>query len=225
MREIKTKLPYVWSGMCYDGFMRNPGGLGVLAECRETLSLYDVLFKPGRKPPRFYDPDAVAEMIESPVARRIMEDGQMYGYLLHKVRDAGMRGRNKIYVSAVDARIDADGLKVTQNVPASRTVAISFDGRFITHHQQILDTIPGRVLLSLMANAPPEFWGWSWATSGIGCDAAIARPGTFGGFDWVYDPAFPALWQAQLLRESGMRYLTYQVPPIKPSLFGTQVEA
>lgn len=219
MREIKTKLPNVWSGMCYDGFMRNPGGLGVLAEYRETLSLYDVLFKPGRKPPRFYDPDAVAEMIESPVARRIMEDGQMYGYLLHKVRDAGMRGRNKIYVSAVDARIDADGLKVTQNVPASRTVAISFDGRLITHHQQILDTIPGRALLSLMAGAELELWGWSWATSGK--DEAISRPDTFGGFDWVYDPSFPALWQAQLLRESGMRYATYQAP----LLFGTQVEA
>ncbi len=148
---------------------------------------------------RNYIMQSVRATINDPEVKEHMALGQMFGYYGHGRRAMHYAKTGKLNLPEICV-VMVDGKPVTlDNVPASRTVAISLDDDgVVSHTQEILSTEPGNIVSGMLdSNAG----GWSWVTGG---DDKPTRSivDSFHGFDYVTTPNYISLDHKSMMMES-----------------------
>ncbi len=156
------------------------------------------LFNDGRKMDankRNYVVKSVQQMIASPKTQELLRLGEAYGYYGHAPRQRA----NKLDIGETEVIMVKGKPVIVENVPASRTIDIKCsDDGVVEHTQEFLDTVTGKIALSLWESGAG---GWSWATSGSdGKDRSFVRG--YYGMDYVKQPNYISLDHPSMMLES-----------------------
>lgn len=160
----------------------------------DRFSLFDKVRK-GKQNNRKYMLEAVKRMFNSQETQEGLRLGELYGYYGHTRRELA-----KTPELPETSVIMVEGKPVViENVPASRTIAISVDDDgVVTHTEEIFDTAPGRIVASMLES---RAGGWSWVTTGRD-SPAISIPTGYYGMDYVTMPNFISMDHPAAMRES-----------------------
>lgn len=124
----------------------------------------------------------------APETREGLRLREQLGYLGHGRRELA----RKLRLSEVEPIKLPDGSTIlTENIPSNVTVffEVGKDGA-CEHHQEILETAPGKVVAALNGS---RVGGFSWACGGTdGGSLGATRIRDFHGFDYVMNPGFSA---------------------------------
>jgi hypothetical protein len=149
------------------------------------------LFDEGRKYSghhRNYLLESAIKTCYDPATREGIRLRELLGYLGHGRRQLA----GKMRLGEVEAIKLPDGSAIiTENIPSNVTVffEVSKDGT-VVHHQEILESDPGRVVMGLNRS---RVGGFSWAARGVdGGPLGATRMNGFEGFDYVMSPGFAA---------------------------------
>jgi hypothetical protein len=149
------------------------------------------LFDEGRKYSghhRNYLLESTIKTCYAPATREGLRQRELFGYLGHGRRQIA----GKMRLGEVEAVKLPDGSTlIMENVPSNVTVffEIAKDGN-VEHHQEIIESDPGRVVLGLNRS---RVGGFSWAARGVdGGPLGATRMNGFEGFDYVMNPGFSA---------------------------------
>lgn len=156
------------------------------------------LFNDGRKMDankRNYVVQSVQKMLSSPKTQELLRLGESYGYYGHAPRARA----KKLDIGETEVIMVKGKPVLVENIPASRTIDIKCsDDGIVEHTQEFLDTVTGRIALSLWES---RAGGWSWATSGNdGRDRSFARG--YHGMDYVNQPNYISLDHPSMMLES-----------------------
>ncbi|UTZ44512.1 hypothetical protein [Vibrio campbellii] len=156
------------------------------------------LFNDGRKMDankRNYVVQSVQQMIASAKTQELLRLGESYGYYGHAPRARA----NKLDIGETEVIMVKGKPVLVENVPAARTIDIKCtDDGIVEHTQEFLDTVTGKIALSLWDSGAG---GWSWATSGSdGRDRSFARG--YHGMDYVNQPNYISLDHPAMMMES-----------------------
>ncbi|HCM0798108.1 TPA: hypothetical protein N2826_004070 [Vibrio parahaemolyticus] len=144
---------------------------------------------------RKYVIQSVQQMIASAKTQELLRLGEAYGYYGHAPRARA----NKLDIGETEVIMVKGKPVLVENVPAARTIDIKCsDDGIVEHTQEFLDTVTGRIALSLWESGAG---GWSWATSGSdGRDRSFARG--YHGMDYVNQPNYISLDHPSMMMES-----------------------
>lgn len=144
---------------------------------------------------RNYVVQSVQKMIASAKTQELLRLGESYGYYGHAPRARA----NKLDIGETEVIMVKGKPVLVENVPASRTLDIKCtDDGIVEHTQEFLDTVTGKIALSLWDSGAG---GWSWATSGSdGRDRSFARG--YHGMDYVKQPNYISLDHPAMMMES-----------------------
>lgn len=156
------------------------------------------LFNDGRKldaNKRKYVIQSVQQMIASAKTQELLRLGEAYGYYGHAPRARA----NKLDIGETEMIMVKGKPVLVENIPAARTIDIKCsDDGIVEHTQEFLDTVTGRIALSLWESGAG---GWSWATSGSdGRDRSFTRG--YYGMDYVNQPNYISLDHPSMMLES-----------------------
>ena len=148
----------------------------------DRFSLFKKVRK-GKQNNRKYMLEAVRSMINSPETKEGLRLGELYGYYGHSRRELA----EKVDLPETAVVMVKGKPVVLDNVPASRTIAISVDDDgIVTHTEEIFDTPTGRIVASMIDS---RAGGWSWVTTGRD-SPTISIPTGYHGMDYVQQPNF-----------------------------------
>lgn len=160
----------------------------------DRFSLFNKVRK-GKQNNRNYILEAVKRMINGPETQEGLRLGELYGYYGHSRRELA---KNVELPETAVVMVEGKPV-VLDNIPGSRTIAISVDDEgVVTHTEEILDTPTGRIIASMLES---RAGGWSWVTTGRDSPAASIPTGFFG-FDYVTMPNFISMDHPAAMRES-----------------------
>jgi len=149
------------------------------------------LFQEGRKYTghhRNYILESAVKACYADPTREKIRLREAFGYLGHGRRIIA----RKMNLEEVEPVKLPDGSSViVENIPSNVTVffEVGKDGA-VEHHQEILETAPGKVVTGLNAS---KVGGFSWACGGTdGGAVGATRISDFHGFDYVLQPGFAA---------------------------------
>lgn len=147
------------------------------------------LFNEGRKYTghhRNYILESAVKVCYAPETREGIRLREKLGYLGHGRREIA----RKLQLSEVEPVKLPDGSTIiVENIPSNITVffEVNKDGN-VEHHQEILETAPGKVVAGLNSS---KVGGFSWACGGVdGGAVGATRITNFHGFDYVMNPGF-----------------------------------
>lgn len=147
------------------------------------------LFNEGRKYTghhRNYILESAIKVCRAPETREGIRLREKLGYLGHGRREIA----RKLQLSEIEPVKLPDGSTIiVENIPSNITVffEVNKDGN-VEHHQEILDTAPGKVVAGLNSS---KVGGFSWACGGVdGGVVGATRITNFHGFDYVMNPGF-----------------------------------
>jgi len=147
------------------------------------------LFNEGRKYTghhRNYILESAISACYAPETREGIRLREKLGYLGHGRREIA----RKLQLSEVEPVKLPDGSTIiVENIPSNITVffEVNKDGH-VEHHQEILETAPGKVVAGLNSS---KVGGFSWACGGVdGGAVGATRITNFHGFDYVMNPGF-----------------------------------
>ncbi len=147
------------------------------------------LFNEGRKYTghhRNYILESAVKVCYAPETREGIRLREKLGYLGHGRREIA----RKLQLSEVEpVRLPDGSTIIVENVPSNITTFFEVNGEGnVEHHQEILETAPGKVVAGLNAS---KVGGFSWACGGVdGGAAGATRITNFHGFDYVMNPGF-----------------------------------
>jgi len=137
---------------------------------------------------RNYILESAVKVCYAPETREGIRLREKLGYLGHGRREIA----RKLQLSEVEPVKLPDGSTIiVENVPSNITVffEVNKDGN-VEHHQEILETAPGKVVSGLNTS---KVGGFSWACGGVdGGAVGATRLTNFHGFDYVMNPGFSA---------------------------------
>ena len=149
------------------------------------------LFDEGRKYTghhRNYILESAVKVCYAPATREGIRLREKLGYLGHGRREIA----RKLQLNEVEQVKLADGSTIiVENVPSNITTffEVNKEGN-VEHHQEILETAPGKVVAGLNTS---KVGGFSWACGGDdGGSMGATRITNFHGFDYVMNPGFSA---------------------------------
>lgn len=147
------------------------------------------LFQEGRQYTghhRNYILESAIKVCYAPETREGIRLREKLGYLGHGRREIV----RKLQLSEVEpVRLPDGSTIIVENIPSNITVffEVNNDGN-VAHHQEILETAPGKVVAGLNAS---RVGGFSWACGGVdGGAVGATRITNFHGFDYVMNPGF-----------------------------------
>jgi hypothetical protein len=159
--------------------------MGAIIKCHFNL------FQEGRKYTghhRNYILESAVKTCYAPETREKIQLREALGYLGHGRRVIA----RKMQLEEVEPVHLPDGSTViVENIPSNVTVffEVGRDGG-VEHHQEILETAPGKVVTGLNVS---KVGGFSWACGGKdGGAAGATKISDFHGFDYVMNPGFAA---------------------------------
>ena len=135
---------------------------------------------------RNYILESAIKVCYAPETREGIRLREKLGYLGHGRREIA----RKLELSEVEPVKLPDGSTIiVENIPSNITTffEVNKDG-CVEHHQELLDTAPGKVVSGLNAS---KVGGFSWACGGVdGGALGATRITNFHGFDYVMNPGF-----------------------------------
>jgi hypothetical protein len=147
------------------------------------------LFNEGRKYTghhRSYILESAINVCYAPETREGIRLREKLGYLGHGRREIA----RKLQLAEIEpVRLPDGSTIIVENIPSNITVffEVNKDGN-VEHHQELLDTAPGKVVAGLNTS---KVGGFSWACGGVDGGAIGATKLTnFHGFDYVMNPGF-----------------------------------
>ena len=147
------------------------------------------LFNEGRKYTghhRNYILESAVKVCYAPETREGIRLREKLGYLGHGRREIA----RKLQLAEVEPVKLPDGsVIIVENIPSNITTffEVNKDGN-VEHHQEILETAPGKVVAGLNSS---KVGGFSWACGGVdGGAVGATRITNFHGFDYVMNPGF-----------------------------------
>jgi len=149
------------------------------------------LFNEGRKYTghhRNYVLESARTVCNAPETKEGIRLREKLGYLGHGRREIA----RKLQLNEVEpVRLPDGSTIIVENIPSNITTFFEVyqDGN-VEHHQEILETAPGKVVTGLNAS---KVGGFSWACGGMdGGVIGTTRITNFHGFDYVMNPGFSA---------------------------------
>jgi hypothetical protein len=147
------------------------------------------LFNEGRKYTghhRNYILESAVKVCYAPETREGIRLREKLGYLGHGRREIA----RKLQLSEIEpVRLPDGSTIIVENIPSNITVFFEVNkAGNVEHHQEILETAPGKVVAGLNAS---KVGGFSWACGGSdGGIIGATRITNFHGFDYVMNPGF-----------------------------------
>jgi hypothetical protein len=147
------------------------------------------LFNEGRKYTghhRSYILESAVKVCYAPETREGIRLREKLGYLGHGRREIA----RKLQLAEVEpVRLPDGSTIIVENIPSNITTFFEVNkGGNVEHHQEILDTAPGKVVAGLNVS---KVGGFSWACGGVdGGSMGATRITNFHGFDYVMNPGF-----------------------------------
>ena len=157
----------------------------------QTIKCNFNLFQEGRKYTghhRNYILESAVKTCYSPETRERMQLREMLGYYGHGRRE--LAGRLALTEMSTIKLPDGSTMLV-ENIPSNVTTFFEVDKQGnVQHHQELLDTEPGRIVEAMNAS---KVGGFSWACGGSdGSANGATLISSCVGFDYVKNPGFSA---------------------------------